>query len=266
MNSTLVAMRDAMPFGRVLHAGLLAGLLATGMPAGAGEPDGACQVAAHLAHADFAMPHVAAALKQKQLDVVVIGTASSALAGSGGPSKAYPARLEAALAARFPGVAVKVKTYARPRETAEEMQRGLVNLIAQDKPALVIWQTGTADAIRGIDPADFRLALEEGVDAVLSAGIDLMFMNMQYSPRTESMIALGAYADTMRFVALQHEVVLFDRNAIMKYWNEIGTFDLSAATKKQDVAERVHNCIGQMLADVIVESAKLTAPDNKDIH
>jgi hypothetical protein len=146
------------------------------------------------------------------------------------------------------------------------MEQSLLNLIGQSQPTLVIWQTGTADAIRGIDPDEFRTALEEGSDAVSAAGIDLMFMNMQYSPRTETMIALGAYADVMRFVALQHQIVLFDRSAIMKYWNEMGTFDLSAATKKADVAERVHNCIGEMLADVIVESAKLTVSDKKDIQ
>lgn len=276
MTSTLVAMFNVMPRSRVLLAALLAIGLAAGaaaqqtglpiQPNGGAAADGACQVAAHLVHPDFAMPHVASALAHKQLDIVVMGTASSSLGGAQGASKAYPARLQVALAKRFPELKVKVNSYAQPRETAAEMERGLANVIAQSKPNLVVWQTGTADAIRGVDPEDFRVALEEGTDTVLSAGIDLIFMNMQYSPRTESMIALGAYADAMRLVAMQHEVVLFDRNAIMKYWNEVGTFDLSAATKKQDVAERVHNCIGEMLADVIVESAKLTAAANKDIH
>ncbi len=46
------------------------------------------------------------------------------------------------------------------------------------------------------------------------------------------MIAIDAYADTMRLVALQREVPLFDRFAIMKHWSELGTFDLYAATKE----------------------------------
>ena len=56
-------------------------------------------------------------------------------------------------------------------------------------------------------------------------------MNMQYSPRTESMLGVSAYADIMRWVAQQHGALLFDRLAIMRYWNDPGTFDLYAATK-----------------------------------
>ena len=55
-------------------------------------------------------------------------------------------------------------------------------------------------------------------------------MNMQYSPRTESMLDVSAYADVMRWVAQQRNVLLFDRLAIMHYWNDVGTFDLYAAT------------------------------------
>ena len=51
-------------------------------------------------------------------------------------------------------------------------------------------------------------------------------MNMQYSPRTEAMLAMGAYADAMHMIALQREIDLFDRFSIMRKWNEAGTFDL----------------------------------------
>ena len=67
-------------------------------------------------------------------------------------------------------------------------------------------------------------------------------MNMQYSPRTESMVAVGAYADSMRWVAQQHDVPLFDRLAIMRHWYESGQFDLYAATKDMSMAKQVHEC------------------------
>jgi hypothetical protein len=175
-------------------------------------------------------------------------------------------RFEAALRERFPGVAVHVMTYAKPRESAAEMETELERLLAADKPALVVWQTGTADAIRGIDADEFRGAMDDGVEALQGGGADVVLMNMQYSPRTEQMIALGAYADAMRFVALQREVNLFDRLAVMKHWNELGTFDLYAATKKTDMAERVHDCIGRLLAGLVVEAANLTGTSNKENH
>jgi len=79
-------------------------------------------------------------------------------------------------------------------------------------------------------------------------------MNMQYSPRTETMIAADSYAEIMRGVALKHEIPLFDRLAVMKAWNDEGTFDLSTATKNSEMAEQVHVCIGRLLADLVVNS------------
>jgi hypothetical protein len=60
----------------------------------------------------------------------------------------------------------------------------------------------------------------------------------------------------MRWVALQHETPLFDRFSIMKLWADLGTFDLYSATKKLDIAERVHDCIGRLLADFVISAAK----------
>jgi GDSL-like Lipase/Acylhydrolase family len=222
-----------------------------------------CIIAAGSVAPDFALPHVAQAIAKKKLDIAVIGSASSELNGPSGTNIAYPTRLEEALRSVLPGVAVKVVTYARPRETASEMETKLPRIISESKPALVIWQTGTADAIRGVDPEEFRLSLDDGVDKLRAADTDVVFMNMQYSPRTEAMLAVTAYADAMRIVALKREAVLFDRFTIMRRWNESGVFDLYGATRTTNVAERVHDCLGRLLADVLVEGAKLAPVANK---
>lgn len=237
----------------------LIGALVCVSPALAGEQED-CAVAAHLVTADYPLPRVARAIAQKELKVVVVGSASSLLAGPGGKQEAaYPTRLEAALSKRLPGVKVTVATFAKPRTTADSMEEDIERLVHSEKPAVVIWQTGTVDAIRRIDPEDFRSAIDQGVAAVLEADSDIILMNPQYSPRTESMIEVQPYVDAMRFSALQHEVPLFDRFAVMRQWGELGTFDLLDPTKKTDMAERVHQCVADLLADLIVQSAKLTA-------
>ena len=259
---------------RALIASLLVAMLA-GTAYAADEA--ACFVAGHLVQADFALPRVAAAIAAKHLKIVVLGSASSALPGQEGVAKAYPARLEDSLARRLPGVDVKVVTHTKARDKAIEMGKTLELVVAEDKPDLVIWQTGTVDAMLGVDPDDFRSALDEGVDTLQAGKADTVFMNMQYSPRTDSMIALGSYLDAMRFVALQREVLLFDRLAVMKNWNEMGVFDLYTATKKTDTAEKVHDCIGRLLGRLIVDGAKLAqtgdtgsgspgGTSNKDLH
>lgn len=235
-------------------------VLATAAVAQVGDP---CPVADGALQPGFPLAQVQTAIANKKLDIVVLGTTSSALSGSGGTSKSYPARFESELKAKLPGVAVRVVTSAKPRQTAPEMEKELVRILAGDKPGLIVWQTGTGDAIRAIDPDAFRDALDEGVAAVRAAGTDIVLMNMQYSPRTETMIAVAPYLDVMRFVALQNEINLFDRFAIMKYWSEVGAFDLSAPTKKTDLGERVHGCLGRLLAEFVLEAAKLTVSDGK---
>jgi lysophospholipase L1-like esterase len=231
-----------------------------------GADDPACLVASGMVQADFALQRVAAALQNNDLKITVIGSASSIVAGVAGANAAYPVRLEATLKARLPAISVKVISHAKPRQTAAEMAKELDRVLMDEKPALVVWQTGTVDAMRGVDPEEFRSTLDEGIDTVQAGGADIIFMNMQYSPRTDSMISAAPYADAIRFVALQREVPLFDRLAVMRQWYEMGTFDLSAASKNTELAERVHNCIAQLLADLIIDSAKLAEPTPKDVH
>ena len=219
-----------------------------------------CRVAEQHVEHNFPMPQAARAIKQKRLNVLVVGAGSSLLPGSGGDKNAYPARLQLALQEKFPGVEIKVATDVKAKRTAAEMKKTMPQVLAATKPALMVWQTGTVDAMQGIDPDQFSQALDKGISIARSAGADVVFVNPQYSPRTESMIALGTYAENMRWVALQQDVPLFDRFSIMKLWGDLGTFDLNSATKKLDMAERVHDCIGRLLADLVVEAVKRGEP------
>jgi hypothetical protein len=135
----------------------------------------------------------------------------------------------------------------------------LAKILADDKPSLVIWQTGTTDAINGVAAEDFRTSLDDGVSALDNAGANVILMNMQYSPRTDSMLDVSTLADVMRIVAQQHNALLFDRLGIMRSWNDSGTFDLYTATKNYDMARRVHDCIGWALASQIIGAAHLDA-------
>lgn len=219
-----------------------------------------CRTAEVQPERNFALPQTTSAIKAKKLNVLVVGAGSSLLPGPEGSKSAYPARLQQALQAKLTGVEVKVIANVKARRSAAEMVKAMVPDLTANKPALVVWQTGTVDAMQGIEPDQFSHALDKGIHIARSAGADVVFINAQYSPRTESMIALGTYAENMRWVALQQEVPLFDRFSIMKVWADLGTFDLNSATKKLDMAERVHDCIGRLLADLVIESAKSSEP------
>ena len=238
---------------------LLLALLVLAGPAWAELP-AQCRVAAHLAEPNYPLPKVARALAEKKFNILVVGAGSSQLPGVNGAKNAYPARLQQALADQLKGVEVKVTTDIKASRTAAEMVKVLPTDLEATKPALMIWQTGTTDAMRAVDPDQFSQALDQGINTARRAGADVVLVNAQYSPRTESMIALSTYSEDMRWVALQQEVPLFDRFSIMRLWSDLGTFDLYSATKKLDIAERVHDCIGRLLADLVIAASKPPEP------
>jgi lysophospholipase L1-like esterase len=239
----------------IAAAAVAAALYLLAGAASAAEP---CEVPGYLLFGSNELKHVAEAVqKQHKLTIAVVGTGSSILAGPDGPRSAYPARLEAVLKQKLPGIDVKVVSLVRTRMTTEDLAKGMEKMLADEKPDLVIWQTGTLDAIRRVDPEEFRAALDEGVETLHKGGADVILMNMQYSPRTDIMVALGPYADNMRVVAQQHEIPLFDRLAIMRHWSDTGAFDLYAAGKDNVLAQRVHDCIGRGIAAMIIDAAHL---------
>ena len=215
-----------------------------------------CEVPAYLLATESPLPMVAAAVKAGQkLDILVVGSRSSTI--NTAETMAYPGRLEAMLREKLSPVQVNLSLELQVKKTAEEVAAGLPKMVADRKPTLVIWQTGTVDALRSIDPDDFRVGVDDGVAALQSAGTDVILMNLQYSPRTETMISINPYIDNMRLVAQQHDVPLFDRFAIMRHWNEAGDFDLFATSHGVELAKRVHDCLGRALSTFVIDAAHI---------
>ncbi|HTO63933.1 MAG TPA: GDSL-type esterase/lipase family protein [Bradyrhizobium sp.] len=214
-----------------------------------------CDVSDSLLQSESALPKVAEIVKNgRVLDILVIGSRSSTIGAS--EDFAYPARLQAALREQLPAaMAVNVSVELQARKSADEVVKDLSALLAAKRPALVIWQTGTVDAMRSIDPDDFRAAVDDGIAAMRSAGADVVLMNLQYSPRTETMISVPPYLDNMRAVAQEHDVPLFDRFAIMRQWNDNGDFDLFNSSHGIELAKRVHDCIGRALSKFVIGAA-----------
>jgi hypothetical protein len=241
--------------GTILGLTMLAGVLAN-LPARAQNATQGCDVPDYLLASESALPKVADAVtKDHRLDILVVGSRSSTINTS--EAVAYPARLQATLREKLPSVAVNVSVEIQAKKTAEEAAADFVKLMEAKKPTLVVWQTGTVDAMRSIDPDDFRTAVDEGVAALQNAGADVVLMNLQYSPRTETMISVPPYLDNMRVVAQQHDVPLFDRFGIMHQWNDSGDFDLFSTSHGIELAKRVHDCLGQALSKFVIDAAHL---------
>jgi len=245
--------------GLILGLIMLAGLLAA-VPARAEEATESCEVPDYLLATESTLSKVAEVVKSgHSLDILVVGSRSSTLNTAMNTSEAgaYPSRLQIALKQKLPSIAVNVTVDIEAKKTAEEVVAALPKLIEGKKPNLIIWQTGTVDAVRSVDPDDFRTAVDEGVVALQKTGADVILINPQYSPRTETMISAPPYLDSMRVVAQQHDVALFDRFAIMRHWAESGEFDLFSTFHGVELAKRVHDCLGRALARFVIDAAHL---------
>jgi hypothetical protein len=243
--------------GAILGLTLLA-VLSTAAAAWAEETPPACEVPDSLRASDSPLPKVTQAAKDAHsLNILVTGSRSSTIPTA--EASAYPARLQAYLKERLPSVAVNVSVELQIKKTAAEVAAGFVKLLQDKKPTLVIWQTGTVDAMRSVDPDDFRAAVDEGVAALRKAGTDVILMNLQYSPRTESVISAPPYLDNIRVVAQQYDVPLFDRFAIMQQWSDSGDFDFFSASPGLDLVKRVHDCLGRALSKFVIDTAHLEA-------
>ena len=249
--------------GAILGLTMLVGCL-TAAPAHAEDIPASCEVRPYLLASESALPKVADAIKRGRLDILVIGSRSSTIGTSNTPDvSAYPGRLQAALTEKLPSVAVNVSVELQFKKTADEAAGSFVKLLESKKPVLVIWQTGTVDAMRSIDPEDFRTAVDDGIVALQSAGVDVVLINPQYSPRTETMISAVPYLDNMRVAAQEHDIPLFDRFTIMSYWNDTGDFDLFSTSRGLELAKRVHDCLGRALSQFVINAAHLgTAQQN----
>ncbi len=224
-------------------------------PATQGSIEG-CDIPDNLLATDSGLQKVADAVKAgKPLDILVIGSRSSTIPQSEG--SAYPARMQAAMKEALPQVTVNLSVEIQPKTTAEDAASTFAKLLESKKPTLVVWQTGTVDAMRSVDPDDFHNAIDEGVVALQNAGADVILINPQYSPRTETMISLPPYIDNMRAVAQQHDIPLFDRFAIMHQWNDDGEFDLFSTSHGIGLAKRVHDCLGRALSKFVIDAAHI---------
>ncbi len=225
------------------------------------EPASAVCAAPHdLIVDDPRFPALARRFHAKQpVTIVVIGGASTAGTAAGaGEANAYPHRLEEALRQRHPGVPISVVNKGIPRQSAEDMVARFTKDVLSYDPNLVIWETGTVDAVRGIEVGDFAAAIQSGADLLRQHKTEIMLVDMQYNPQTSSIIDFDPYLETMRQIADLEEIHVFRRYDIMRYWSDQGSFDLVNVPKGKQagLAEEIYRCLGERMADAIDYAAR----------
>lgn len=240
-------------------------VLASGFSAQA-EGTPVCAAPSELTRAGFTLPRLAKSLAAKKPTTVLVLNSSSLAKKSalkGGAEKdaprTFPSFLEETLRTRYPDGGVVVTTHNEPRATAEAILADLPGVLAQARPALVIWQTGTYDAILGADTSAFSDAVNTGIGFIHDAGADAIVVSPQFSPRTAIAIDVAPYANALAWAARSSGIPFFDRYDIMQFWASEGIFDFDTARPSPSQFEDVHRCIGRLLVGMIVDGVDTRA-------
>jgi len=220
-----------------------------------------CVVPREMVRFKFALPNLMRAVaKGDTVDIIALGSSSTAGSGASSPSASYPARLDVELDRRFPGKDFRVANYGTGGMLARDMLERIHEHIATlpKPPALVIWQTGVNDAVQDVGVSEFASILKRGILDLRSAGIDVILVDMQFYPRSERVAVYGDYLKAMRKAAEDNRVALFARYNVMKHLIKSGqhTPEELLAPDNFHLNDLSYGCLAELLADSIEEQLK----------
>ena len=216
-----------------------------------------CAAAPEFSVADEKLAHLAAAVRgDDPIEVLAVGSRTT-IGQDGGGGRAFPYRMVEALRIALPDREIILTLRGARGATAADMLKLIEAELAEQRFSLVLWQTGTVDALRGIPPEELRKILEAGIERVRAGGGDLVLIDAQYSRAMAAKLNETAYLQVLRQAADAPGVVLFRRHDLMRSWAADGRNDLDNVRKadREKVIDALHACLGETLARFVSRGA-----------
>jgi acyl-CoA thioesterase I len=226
----------------------------------------ACDLPPDLTTPTEKLTHVAAALAKNRLNILAVGSGSTVgdAGGSGGPALAFhapdasfPRRMVDTLRAMRPGAQFQITIRGGRNMTAEAMLPALQKELGSQHYDLVLWQTGTVEAVHGSRPDGLRAVLQEGVEAVGKADADLVLIDPQFSRFLRANADVGPYETVLQQIASGPGVTLFPRLDLTQSWVGSGQIDLERVSPDQRdrTITLLNTCLGEALARYVLAGA-----------
>ena len=196
------------------------------------------------------LPHLRAALKRGTEGIIVaLGSSSTHGNMATDPAHTYPAVLQATLSRALPHAHIAVLNRGIGGQDAPEELARLPADVMAVRPQLVIWQVGANGALHNVDPAGFRRMVAAGVEALHEAGIDVVLMDNQHSPRIDAAPEHRVLNDALAQVASATGASLFPRSLLMREWGEEGMPPIDfVATDGLHHNDRGYTCLARSVA------------------
>lgn len=213
------------------------------------------------------MPHVAAALARRgTVEILALGSGSTVgdSGGSSGPAFAvrtpeasFPFRMLDTLQVTRQASQFRLTVKGGRNMTAEAMGAILQQELAAHHYDLVLWQTGTVEAVRGSRPDALRSVLEDGITAAVAAGADVVLVDPQFSRFLRANTDTGPYEGVLQQIASLPDVSLFRRFDLTRNWVSSGQIDLERVPhdQREKTIALLNTCLGHALANYVLSGA-----------
>lgn len=238
-----------MPMSR-----LLALLLLAAGPALA--QDHACPPRGETYADEAPLPGVRAAIGRARLHVLAVGSATTA--GPGAELVSFPQRMVESLRRRVPGLEVGIEARGGRGTTAADHAATIEAEIARARPDLVIWQTGTVEAVRGLEPDALAAQVSATLQRLRQAGIDVLIVEPQFSRFLRANANIDPYLEALRITASLEGVPILRRYDIMRAWADDGAIDVerAAPADRPRTLDLLNQCLGRALARLALRGAQ----------
>lgn len=190
------------------------------------------------------LPRTGAAMREGELRILVGG---SATAESGGATQPYHARIAALLQQYHPGLRVAVEARGQRGATAPESLALILRELSALRPHLVLWQTGTVEAVRSLEVDELTQALNDGITRIRASGAELVLIDQQFSRFLRANSDIDRYRDAMRVTAATEAVPLIRRYDWMRHWAENDGPDMERAPRadRAAVLAQLNDCLAR---------------------
>lgn len=242
----------------------LCALLALAQPLRAAtEANSACGAPEEFVTTDTPLAQLAAAIAAGgPVDVLAVGSATTVgsvgtTGQSAAPGAAFPWQMVRALKEAYPSVEFHLTVRGGRGMTAEDMLPLIEAALKQQRYPLVLWQTGTVEAVRGLQPSGMLDVLHTGAERVRDGGGDLVLIDPQFSRFLRANTDLDPYDGVMQQVATMPGVALFHRFELMRTWANDGRIDLERTPKadRDKALDELNACLGKALARFVLSGA-----------
>jgi acyl-CoA thioesterase I len=217
-----------------------------------------CTAPSELTRLDYTLKHVSQKVAAAQpIKIVAIGSSSTAGAGASALEMSYPSRLQAELQALMPHVPVTVVNRGVNGEEAREMLARFERDVFAEKPDLVIWQVGSNSVLRDRPLSEAPALLNQGLKLLREHGADVVLMNPQYAPKVITRHDVEGMVHLIAVMAKETSVDLFQRYAVMRYWQLTEGLPFGAFTSPDELHmnDWSYSCLAKLLADSIHDAA-----------